>query len=356
MSRFLTEKLARLKAYVPGEQPKGKRYVKLNTNESPYPPPSCVIEAVNGNELEDLRLYSDPECSNLKTKLADLYGVLQKNVFLSNGSDEILNFAFMAYSDRGVIFPDITYGFYSVFADLYDAEAEIVPLNEDFTINIDAFCGKNKLVVIANPNAPTGIALDLAQIEKIISSNPQGIVIIDEAYVDFGAQSAYKLTEKYDNLLVVGTYSKSRSMAGARLGFGFANAEIIADLERIKYSTNPYNINRMTMAAGIGMLEDEEYTINNCKQIIKNREYTQDALKALGFEQTPSATNFVFAKHKDIGGEKLYLELKKRGILVRHFGSERICEYNRITIGTREQMERLIDAIGNIIKENAYEK
>lgn len=349
MSRFLTEKLARLKAYVPGEQPKGKRYVKLNTNESPYPPPSCVIEAVNGNELEDLRLYSDPECSNLKTKLADLYGVPQNNVFLSNGSDEILNFAFMAYSDRGVIFPDITYGFYSVFADLYGAEAEIVPLNEDFTINIDAFCGKNKLVVIANPNAPTGIALDLAQIEKIIFSNPQGIVIIDEAYVDFGAQSAYKLTEKYDNLLVVGTYSKSRSMAGARLGFGFANAEIISDLERIKYSTNPYNINRLTQIAGAAALSNQEYFDENCRKIMETREYVKAELIKMGFSLTDSAANFLFAKSDKIGGKELYELLKERGILIRHFETAKISNYNRITVGSREEMELFLTAVREIL-------
>lgn len=349
MSRFLSEKLTRLEAYVPGEQPKDKRYIKLNTNESPYPPPSVVAEAVGKQEIEDLRLYSDPECSVLKRKLANLYGLDTENVFISNGSDEVLNFAFMAYSDKGAIFPDITYGFYSVFADLYGVDAEIIPLNDDFTINVDAFCGKNKLVVIANPNAPTGIALGLDTVEKIISSNPEGIVIIDEAYVDFGAESAYKLTEKYDNLLVVGTYSKSRSMAGARLGFGFANAEIIADLERIKYSTNPYNINRISQIACAAALDNQEYFDENCRKIIGTREYVKDELVKLGFTLTESRANFLFAKSDKISGEELYRSLKDRGILIRHFSTPKIADYNRITVGSREEMEQFLSAVKDIL-------
>ncbi len=349
MSRFLSEKLSHLEAYVPGEQPKDKRYIKLNTNESPYPPPSVVAQAVGKQEIEDLRLYSDPECSVLKGKLANLYGLDTKNVFISNGSDEVLNFAFMAYSDKGAIFPDITYGFYSVFADLYGVDAEIIPLNDDFTINVDAFCGKNKLVVIANPNAPTGIALGLDTVEKIISSNSEGIVIIDEAYVDFGAESAYKLTEKYDNLLVVGTYSKSRSMAGARLGFGFANAEIIADLERIKYSTNPYNINRISQIACAAALDNQEYFDENCRKIIETREYVKDELVKLGFTLTESRANFLFAKSDKISGEQLYRSLKDRGILIRHFRAPKISDYNRITVGSREEMEQFLAAVKDIL-------
>lgn len=349
MSRFLSEKLSALEAYVPGEQPKLKRYIKLNTNESPYPPPKCVADAVGRQEIEDLRLYSDPECTALKAKLADLYGVKEKNVFLSNGSDEILNFAFMAYGENGAVFPDITYGFYSVFADLYGVNAEIVPLNDDFTVDINAFCGKNRLVVLANPNAPTGIALGLSEIEKIVSSNPDGVVIIDEAYVDFGAQSAYKLTEKYDNLLVVETYSKSRSMAGARLGFAFADEGIISDLERIKYSTNPYNINRITQIAGTAALVNQEYFNENCRKIAETREYVKEELKKMGFTVTDSVANFLFAKSDKISGSKLYTSLKERGILIRHFEAERIKDYNRITVGSREEMEIFLDTVREII-------
>lgn len=349
MSRFLSQKLAGLEAYVPGEQPRDKRYIKLNTNESPYPPPANVVDAVGKAEIEDLRLYSDPECTALKAALAEQYGVNTKNIFISNGSDEVLNFAFMAYGDKGAVFPDITYGFYSVFADLYGINAEVVPLRDDFTIDINDYCNKNSLVVIANPNAPTGIALELSEIEKIVSSNPDGIVIIDEAYVDFGAESAVKLTEKYSNLLVVQTYSKSRSMAGARLGFAFASEQIIEDLEKIKYSTNPYNINRITQIAGAAALKNQAYFDGNCRKIAETREYVKKELIKLGFTVTDSKANFLFAKSDKIGGRELYLSLKERGILIRHFESERIKDFNRITVGSREEMETFLKNVGEII-------
>lgn len=349
MSRFLSRKLAGLEAYVPGEQPKDKRYIKLNTNESPYPPPKNVVEAIGKAEIEDLRLYSDPECTALKSGIAEQYGVDTENIFISNGSDEILNFAFMAYGDKGAVFPDITYGFYSVFADLYGINAEVVPLKEDFTVDINDYCNKNSLVVIANPNAPTGIALELSEVEKIVSSNPDGIVIIDEAYVDFGAESAVRLTEKYPNLLVVQTYSKSRSMAGARLGYGFANEQIIEDLEKIKYSTNPYNINRLTQIAGTAAINNQSYFDENCRKIAKTREYVKNELRNLGFTVTDSKANFLFAKSDKIGGKELYLSLKERGILIRHFESKRIKDYNRITVGSREEMEIFLKNVGEII-------
>ena len=349
MSRFLSQKLAGLEAYVPGEQPRDKRYIKLNTNESPYPPPANVVDAVGKAEIEDLRLYSDPECTALKAALAEQYGVNKRNIFISNGSDEVLNFAFMAYGDKGAVFPDITYGFYSVFADLYGINAEVVPLMDDFTIDINAYCDKNSLVVIANPNAPTGIALELSEIEKIVSSNPDGIVIIDEAYVDFGAESAIKLTEKYSNLLVVQTYSKSRSMAGARLGFAFANELIIEDLEKIKFSTNPYNINRLTQIAGTAALNNQAYFDGNCRKIAETREYVKKELIKLGFTVTNSKANFLFAKSDKIGGKELYLSLKERGILIRHFENERIKDFNRITVGSREEMETFLKDVGEII-------
>ena len=349
MSRFLSQKLQGLEAYVPGEQPRDKRYIKLNTNESPYPPPADVANAVGKAEIEDLRLYSDPECTALKSAVAKQYGVNTENVFISNGSDEVLNFAFMAYGDKGAIFPDITYGFYSVFADLYGIKPQIIPLRDDFTVDINDYCGKNSLVVIANPNAPTGIALELSEIEKIVSSNPDGIVIIDEAYVDFGAESAVKLTEKYSNLLVVQTYSKSRSMAGARLGFAIADQSIIQDLEKIKYSTNPYNINSITQIAGAAALNNQAYFDSNSKKIAETREYVKKELINLGFTVTDSKANFLFAKCDKIGGKELYLSLKERGVLIRHFESKRIKDYNRITIGSREEMEIFLKNLHEII-------
>lgn len=351
MSRFLSGGLSALEAYVPGEQPSDKKYIKLNTNESPYPPPESVVKAIGKAEIEDLRLYSDPECKVLRAAVSEEYGIDGKNIFLSNGSDEILNFAFMAYGGKGAVFPDITYGFYSVFAELYGIKTEVIPLNDDFTLDVDAFCGKNKLVVIANPNAPTGLALGLEEIEKIVASNPDGVVLIDEAYVDFGAESAYRLTEKYKNLLVVQTFSKSRSMAGARLGFAFADSEIIEDLEKIKYSTNPYNINRLTQLAGTAALKSGGYFKENCRRIAETREYVKKELEKMGFYVTDSSANFLFAKSGKIRGKELYLKLKEKGILIRHFDKERISDYNRITVGSREEMEAFLKAVREITEE-----
>lgn len=354
MSRFLNTKYSSLEAYTPGEQPTDMKYIKLNTNESPYPPSKGVVEAVNSEEIEKLRLYPDPECKALKDSIASLYGVQRENVFVSNGSDDILNFFFMAFCDNAehpVKFPSISYGFYSVYAELYGVNYTKVDLEEDFGINVNDYTDNKANVVIANPNAPTGIALSRDEIERIVVSNPSRIVLVDEAYVDFGAESSIELTKKYDNLLVVCTYSKSRSMAGARLGFAIGNTEIIKDLEKIKYSTNPYNINRLTMVAGIAAINDNDYYVANCKNIIETREYTQKKLRDMGFFTTQSKSNFIFAMHPDIGGEELYLALKARGILVRHFTSKKICEYNRITVGTKEQMDVLLSTVEDIIKE-----
>lgn len=352
MSRFLSEEYQTLEEYVPGEQPQDKQYIKLNTNESPYPPSPAVLDAVNREAAQKLCLYSDPTSRVLKEKIAKAYGVLPENVFVSNGSDDILNFAFMAFGKKdGVVYPDITYGFYPVFAELHHLKSEVIPLLEDFTVGIDAYLGKGKMVVLANPNAPTGIALSLFEVERIVSSNPDHMVLIDEAYVDFGAESALSLIGKYDNLLVVQTFSKSRSMAGARLGFCFASAPIIRDLEKIKYSTNPYNVNRITQAAGAAAMDENDYYFANCKRIIDAREYTANALTALGFTVLPSSANFVFAKHKSVSGEEIYRRLKENGVLVRHFTAERIKDFNRITIGTMKDMEKMIEILRNIVLE-----
>ena len=349
MSKYFNEKLSGLEAYTPGEQPQDKKYIKLNTNESPYPASKAVVDAITKEEIEDLRLYCDPECKKLKTAFAELYGVKSENIFLSNGSDDILNFAFLGFGQNGAVYNDITYGFYKVFAELHGIKSTIIPLNEDFTIDTNAFKSHNKLVVIANPNAPTGIALDLDVIEEIVASNPKSVVLIDEAYVDFGGNSCYKLTEKYDNLLCVGTFSKSRSMAGARLGFAIGNKELIDDLEKIKYSTNPYNINRLTQTAGLACVKDNDYYMQNCKRIIETRGFVTEELTKLGFTVLDSKANFIFAKSDKISGKELYLKLKENGVLVRHFESSRICEYNRITIGSREEMETFILKVKEIL-------
>ncbi len=352
MSRFFSNKFDALTPYTPGEQPKILNLVKLNTNESPFPPSSKAVKAA-AEAAKMLELYSDPTCSVLTEKMAGILGVKPEQVLMTNGSDEILNFAFMAYGDADmpIVFPDITYGFYPVFAQLSNIPYEEIPLDNEFKIRVSDYIGINKTIVIANPNAPTGIVLCLDEIEKIVKSNPNNIVVIDEAYVDFGNQSAVCLIDKYDNLLVTGTFSKSRSMAGARLGFGIASKEIIRDLNTIKYSTNPYNINSMTMAAGIAALDDEEYTKQNCRVISENREYTMAKLKEMGFVMTPSTTNFIFAKHPSVSGLDIYTKLREKGILVRHFTGKRICEYNRITVGTKEQMDKFLTAVGEILED-----
>ena len=354
MSQFLDERYSTLAAYVPGEQPQDKKYIKLNTNESPYPPSEAVLRAVNSSQTELLRLYPDPDGRVLTKKLADYYGVSPTQVFLANGSDDILNFAFMAYGANGrkSYFADITYGFYSVFANLHLSDYTEIPLKEDFTIDVEKFCGVDGIVFIANPNAPTGIALTIEEVERIVSTNKDNVVVIDEAYVDFGAESAVSLVNKYNNLLVVQTYSKSRSMAGARLGFAIGSEEIINDLHKLRYSTNPYNINRLTLVAGEKTIDTQGYYDDNCEKIISSREYTEAELKKLGFEVLSSKANFIFAQSDAIDGGELYLRLKERGILVRHFTSERIKNFNRITIGTQEQMEILVKTIKDILEGN----
>ena len=354
MSRFLNKAYREMNAYTPGEQPTDMQYIKLNTNESPFPPSEGVLRALNKEAISRLNLYPDPTCTGLKRKLAALYSVDEKNIFVSNGSDDILNFSFMAFcnaKDRPVKFPSISYGFYRVYAELYGASYTEVPLQKDFSINTEDYFGNNANVVLANPNAPTGLALSLEEVKAIVRANPDYVVLIDEAYVDFGAESCVALTKEFDNLLVVQTYSKSRSMAGARLGFAIGNSALIEDLEKIKYSTNPYNINRLTLLAGEAAIEDKAYYMDNCKIIETNREYTQKRLTEMGFTCTESKANFIFAKCDQIGGEELYLKLKQRGILIRHFSSPAICEYNRITVGTKEQMDQLLNVVEIVLKE-----
>lgn len=351
MSRFFSNRLRHLAAYTPGEQPQDKQYIKLNTNESPYPPSPGVAAAITTAEIEKLRLYCDPECSALKTALAAQYGVTREKVFLSNGSDDILNFAFLAFGERGAAYCDITYGFYSVFADLHGVSSDVIPLKEDFTVDTEKFMGIHKLIVLANPNAPTGIALPLDTIESILQANPDSVVLIDEAYIDFGGESCCKLVDRYENLLCVGTFSKSRSMAGARLGFAIANEALIADLEKIKYSTNPYNINRLTQLAGTAAIKEQGYYDDHCKKIMETRAYVTEELKKLGFTVLPSLANFIFAKSEKISGKALYETLKEKGVLIRHFEKDRIRDYNRITIGSREEMEIFLAKVKEILGE-----
>ena len=352
MSKFLSDKYSDLSPYTPGEQPQNMKYVKLNTNESPFPPTKKAVRAA-AKAAKRLNLYSDPQCKALVSALANRYDVSEDEIVVTNGSDEVLNFAFMAYCDEktGAAAPEISYGFYPVFAQINNVPYTPIPLKDDFSIDVTDYFDLHKTIFIANPNAPTGIALTPDEIEKILINNPDNIVLIDEAYVDFGAKSCVPLIKKYNNLIVTMTFSKSRSMAGGRLGFGIANKEIIKDLNAVRFSTNPYNVNSMSMAAGIGLLEDSAATEKNCRTVMANREYTVCALKKLGFEATDSLANFIFVKHNDIEGETLYLKLKERGVLVRHFKTEKIKDYNRITIGTKKQMDILINTIKEILEE-----
>ena len=352
MSRFFTSKHGGLTPYTPGEQPRDKKYIKLNTNESPVPPSPRAIEAAS-EAAGRLQLYPDPTYKALHEAIAAYHGLTPEEVLVTNGSDEILNFAFMAFCDKDhpAAFPNITYGFYSVFATLNHVPYTEIPLNSDFTVNTADYKGTADTVFLANPNAPTGLALTVSEIEEILNSNRDRVVVIDEAYIDFGGETVAPLVRKYDNLIVTRTFSKSRSMAGARLGYGIGCKALISDLNTIKYSTNPYNVNSMSAAAGLGVMADDAYTAKNCAAIIEAREYAKSALKALGFEMTDSLGNFLFVRHPKIKGQRIYEKLRERGILVRHFNSILISEYNRITVGTMAEMQALTNALADIVKE-----
>ena len=352
MSRFLSPRLDTVTPYTPGEQPQDQQYIKLNTNESPYPPSPAVLEAVSRAEVEKLRLYSDPACAELLNAAAKHFGLQPDQIMLGNGSDENLFFALRAFCDEQhpLAYADITYGCYGVWCGLMHIPSHIIPLKEDFTLDPTDYYGLHQTIVIANPNAPTGIALPRAEIEGILKANPNNVVIVDEAYVDFGGESCVPLIDRYENLLVVQTFSKSRQLAGARLGLAMGNAKLIADLNRVKFSLNPYNINRLTLKAGQAALEDTAYFEKTRAAIMDTRAWTMQQLTDRGFTVLDSRANFVFASTDRINGGALYKKLKENGILVRHFDAPRIENWLRITIGTPEQMQALIDAVDKILE------
>ena len=349
MSRFLSARYSDIEPYTPGEQPQNRKYIKLNTNESPFPPAPSVIEAIKG-ESGSLNLYPDPECKELCKTIADYAGVSPENVFVGNGSDEVLAFSFLAFcdKDKGACYPDISYGFYSVYADLCCIDGKAIPLTNDYRVEPSDYFNAGRTIYIANPNAPTGISLTLDEIRNILDNNRENVVVIDEAYVDFGGTTAVPLVSEYDNLLVVRTFSKSRNLAGARLGFGIAGKEIIQDLNTMKFSFNPYNADRLSLVAGKAAIEDEAYFRQCVDTVIKNREYTAERLEKAGFFVLPSDANFIFAKKEGVSGESLYKTLREAGILVRHFNKPRINDFIRITIGTKEQMDALIEVLERI--------
>ena len=352
MSRFLSPTLSAVTPYTPGEQPQDQQYIKLNTNESPYLPSPAVIAAVSEHEVEKLRLYSDPACADLLKAAAAHFGLQPEQIMPGNGSDENLFFALRAFcdADHPLAYADITYGCYGVWCGLMHIPSHIIPLKEDFTLDPKDYYGLNQTIVLANPNAPTGIALPRAEIEGILKANPNNVVIVDEAYVDFGGESCVPLIDQYENLLVVQTFSKSRQLAGARLGLAMGNAKLIADLNRVKFSLNPYNINRLTLKAGQAALEDTAYFEKTRAAIMDTRAWTMQQLAARGFTVLDSRANFVFASTGRISGGALYKELKKNGILVRHFDAPRIENWLRITIGTPEQMQALMDAVDKTLE------
>lgn len=354
MSRFLNQKYSSIEPYTPGEQPKvNGRLIKLNTNENPYPPAPGVMKVINDKELAKLRLYSDPEAADLVDAIAENFGISKDQVITTNGSDEILAFIFMAFQGASgkVYYPEISYSFYPVYCDVFGAQGVKIPLQEDFSIRPEDYYDVDGLIVITNPNAPTGMALTLDQIESILVHNINNLIVIDEAYVDFGAESAVKLIDKYDNLLVVQTFSKSRSLAGSRIGYAMGNSEIIADLNAIKFSFNPYNLDRLAILAGTEAMKDKAYFNETCRKIIDTRENFVAKMTEMGFEVLPSKANFVFATSPAISGKEYFTKLREDNIIVRYFDKPKISDYVRITIGTSEEMELLLEKTKEILEE-----
>lgn len=350
MSRFLSKSASAVKPYTPGEQPQGMRYIKLNTNENPYPPSPAVLAAFSAFDANDLRLYPDPTALNFRTAVAESRGLKPEQVFAGCGSDEVLAFAFMAFFDRGdrIYFPDVTYAFYSVYADLFGLCAAEIPLS-DYAVKVQDYFGLDGNIILANPNAPTGICLSIRDVEQILKANPDRLVIIDEAYIDFsGEDSSVGLIGQYDNLLVVQTFSKSLGLAGMRLGLGFGNPELIAALERIKYSFSPYNLDRVALSAGIAAVKDSSYTAQQIEKIIKTRERTAEAIGQMGYTVLPSRTNFIFVKGP-MDGAELFGKLRDSGILVRYFNTPKTKDFVRITVGTDDEMDILIKRLGEFV-------
>ena len=364
MTKFISELAAGLVPYVPGEQPKGRKFIKLNTNENPYPPSEQVLRAVR-EEASSLRLYPDPQADAVRDAAAAYYNeafgltggeaLNRDNIFAGNGSDEVLSLLCPAFfTGKKIAFADITYSFYPSFLSLFAVPYEQIPLAEDFSVRIEDYLALDDTVggiILCNPNAPTGRGLPLADIERILEGSRNRLVVVDEAYVDFGGESCIPLTKEYDNLLVVQTFSKSRSLAGARLGYAIGDARLIADLDAVRCSMNPYNVNSMSLAAGAAALEDDAYYRDNCRRIEKTRQETEKRLREMGFAVLPSRANFLFAAPPDGDGGAYYRRLKQRGVLVRHFKLPRIAPYVRISIGTPEQMDVLLRRTEKILKE-----
>lgn len=338
--------------YVPGEQPQQERIIKLNTNENPYPPAPGVIEALRHFDADRLRLYPEPTCRVLVNAIAENYGLDSNQVFVGVGSDDVIAMIFLTFfnSKTPIIFPDITYSFYDVWADMLRIPYEVKPLDEQFFIRKEDYFGENGGVIFPNPNAPTGILMELSEIEDIVKHNPDVIVVVDEAYIDFGGQTALPLIDKYENLLVVQTFSKSRSLAGMRIGYAMGNAKLIRYINDVKYSFNSYTMNQTALSLGVEAIKDTAYFEETRKKVIETREWTKQELRKIGFSFGDSMSNFIFATHARVPAEELFEALKKEHIYVRHFSKERISNYLRISIGTQKEMETLIAFLKNYLR------
>ncbi|MEJ6952049.1 histidinol-phosphate transaminase [Halanaerobiaceae bacterium ANBcell28] len=351
--KFWSELTKKLDPYVPGEQPKDKKYIKLNTNENPFPPSPKVIKAIKKASNDDLRLYPDPECEDFKKKLAKYYGIKEKEIFVGNGSDEVLAFSYMAFFNPGkpILFPEITYSFYPVYSKLFNIDYKNVVMNDDFTIDIDCFSKENGGIIIANPNAPTGIYLSLDKIKIILDKNKSSVVIIDEAYIDFGGESAINLINDYPNLLVIQTMSKSRALAGMRIGFAFGNENLINALDSVKNSFNSYTMDRLALAAAEASLADQDYFMQRKNELIQIRESLIKELSELGFVVLPSKTNFLFISHPNFAAEEIFNYMRENGVLLRYFKDKKIDNYLRVSLGTAEEMNKFLLKINEYLKK-----
>lgn len=354
MSKYWSPIVEQLVPYAPGEQPKITNLIKLNTNENPYPPSPKVREAIEAESDAKLRLYPDPEASALKQAIADYHGIQLNEIFVGNGSDEVLAHVFNALlkHDKPILVPDISYSFYPTYAKLYQVDYEQIPLSETFEIDVDAYIAQKDHIsgiLIPNPNAPTGRLLGLNDIERLVSNNLDSVVIIDEAYIDFGGDSAVKLIHQYPNLLVVQTLSKSRSLAGLRVGFAMGHPDLIDALERVKNSFNSYPLDRLAIVGAVAAIEDKDYFNQTCARVIANREVLVAGMEKLGFEVLPSAANFIFARHPDRDANELSQLLRDQGIIVRHFSQKRIQQYLRISIGNEEECQSLLSGMSAIL-------
>lgn len=351
MNKYWSRRLKDLVPYTPGEQPKGQKFIKLNTNENPYPPSENALQAINSAANPSVRLYPDPQSSELREALGDYYKLKSSQIFMGNGSDEILAFCFLAFFNPGeaIVFPDVTYSFYPVYAKLFAVDFRLIPVNNDFALPVAEFCKPNHGVIFPNPNAPTGMAVSRNDIETILKANPDNMVIIDEAYVDFGAESAVPLIQQYPNLLVVHTMSKSRSLAGMRVGYAMGDEGLITALCSVRDSVNSYTMDYVAQKAAVEAVRDTSYFDEICTRIRETRDRTMEKLRELGFAVTPSKANFMFISHNEKVAKDIFAALREKGILVRYFPLPRIDNYLRVTVGTDGEMDQFIQAIGEII-------